>query len=185
MTTEYSSARGQRDSRPRGGGGGGGRRFGPRRRRTCFCKEGTVDYKDVASLRRYLTDRSRIESARKSGNCAKCQRQLQVAIKRARHLALLPFTDRHLRVTGPVAVGGRGGAGQRARDDDEQDEQEETELESAVEADEGTEDDQAEEEREEEERPRARRASRSTQPEPEEQESSESEVDVELADGDR
>ncbi len=78
-------------------------RRGGRRRRQCFCKENTVDYKDVSSIRRFITDRGRIEAGKKSGNCAKCQRNLTTAIKRARHLALLPFAPDHLRVTGSVA----------------------------------------------------------------------------------
>jgi small subunit ribosomal protein S18 len=79
-------------------------RRGGRRRRQCFCKESTVDYKDVSSIRRFITDRGRIEAGKKSGNCAKCQRTLTTAIKRARHLALLPYAPDHLRVTGAVAT---------------------------------------------------------------------------------
>jgi len=97
MTTSQS-----RDSR--GGGRPGTRRFSGRRRRQCVCKEvGTVDYKDVSVLRRFINDRGRIESGRKAGNCAKCQRELSTAIARARHLALLPFAPSHLRVTGSIA----------------------------------------------------------------------------------
>ncbi len=92
----------------RGGGGGGGRpgtrRFSGRRRRQCVCKEvGTVGYKDVSVLRRFISDRGRIESGRKAGNCAKCQRELSTAISRARFLALLPYAPNHLRVTGSIA----------------------------------------------------------------------------------
>ncbi len=86
---------------------GGGRptfRRGGRRRRQCFCKESTVDYKDVSSIRRFITDRGRIEAGKKSGNCAKCQRTLTTAIKRARHLALLPYAPDHLRVTGAIST---------------------------------------------------------------------------------
>ena len=54
--------------------------------------------------KRQITDRGRIEAGKKSGNCAKCQRTLTIAIKRARHLALLPYAPHHLRVTGQVAV---------------------------------------------------------------------------------
>ena len=79
-------------------------RRGGRRRRQCFCKESKVDYKDVSNIRRFITDRGRIEAGKKSGNCAKCQRTLTIAIKRARHLALLPYAPHHLRVTGQVAV---------------------------------------------------------------------------------
>ena len=79
-------------------------RRGGRRRRQCFCKESKVDYKDVSNIRRFITDRGRIEAGKKSGNCAKCQRTLTLAIKRARHLALIPYAPHHLRVTGEVAV---------------------------------------------------------------------------------
>jgi small subunit ribosomal protein S18 len=96
-----------RDSR--GGGGGGGRpqtrRFtGGRRRRQCICREvGHVDYKDVSVLRRFISDRGRIESGRKAGNCAKCQRELSRAIAQARFLGLLPYAPNHLRVTGSIS----------------------------------------------------------------------------------
>ena len=65
------------------------------RKKTCqFCvdKVTDIDYKDVAKLRRYLTERAKIVPRRMSGNCAKHQRQLTTAIKRARIIALLPFT---------------------------------------------------------------------------------------------
>ena len=51
-----------------------------------------IDYKDVAKLRRFVTERGKILPRRISGNCAKHQRQVTVAIKRARNIALLPFT---------------------------------------------------------------------------------------------
>ena len=89
---------------------GGGRppfRRGGRRRRQCYCKESTVDYKDVSSIRRFITDSGGMEAGKKSGNCAKCQRNLTTAIKRARHLALLPYAPEHLRVTGTVATNNR------------------------------------------------------------------------------
>ena len=79
-------------------------RRGGRRRRECFCKTTKVDYKDISNIRRFITDRGRIEPGKKSGNCAKCHRTLTTAIKRARHLALLPYAPHHLRVTGEVAV---------------------------------------------------------------------------------
>jgi len=82
-------------------------RRGGRRRRQCYCKESVVDYKDASGIRRFITDRGRIEPGKKSGNCAKCQRNLTNAIKRARHLALLPFAPDHLRVTGAVATGAK------------------------------------------------------------------------------
>lgn len=70
----------------------GGRRA---RKKVCsFCvdKIELIDYKDVARLRRYITERGKILPRRISGNCAKHQRQLTNAIKRARNIALLPFT---------------------------------------------------------------------------------------------
>jgi len=76
------------------------RRYPSPQRRSCFfCKEKTkeIDYKDADFLRRFLTDRGKIKARRKTGVCARHQRQLAVAIKRARHPALLPFTTEHLR----------------------------------------------------------------------------------------
>lgn len=64
------------------------------RRKVCaFCvdKAESIDYKDTPKLRRFATDRGKILPRRISGNCAKHQRQLTVAIKRARHIALLPY----------------------------------------------------------------------------------------------
>lgn len=65
-----------------------------RRRKVCaFCadKVETIDYKDVARLRRYLSERAKIVPRRVTGTCARHQRELTVAIKRARHIALLPY----------------------------------------------------------------------------------------------
>jgi small subunit ribosomal protein S18 len=66
----------------------------PRRKVCQFCvdKVDHIDYKDVAKLRRFITERGKILPRRISGNCAKHQRQVTVAIKRARNIALLPFT---------------------------------------------------------------------------------------------
>jgi small subunit ribosomal protein S18 len=63
------------------------------RRKVCyFCVEDeTVDYKDVDTLQRYITARGKIRPRRQTGVCAKHQRRLSTAIKRARHIALLPF----------------------------------------------------------------------------------------------
>ena len=80
------------------------RRFG--RRRPCpMCVDGmkVVDYKDTNFLRRFVNDRGRIEARRKSGACAKHQRALASAIKRARHIALLPYSPEHIRTTGVLA----------------------------------------------------------------------------------
>lgn len=67
-----------------------------RRRRLCsFCidKADNIDYKDVDTLRRYVTEHGRIRPRRQTGTCARHQRSLAQAIKRARHLALLPFVS--------------------------------------------------------------------------------------------
>jgi len=77
-----------------------GRRRFTRRRKVCaFCleKTKTIDYKDLPTLRRSLTDRGKIRSRRKTGTCAKHQRRLATAVKRARHLAILPYTAEHIR----------------------------------------------------------------------------------------
>ena len=82
------------DRRPMGGGrGGGGRRM--HRRRVCrFCidKVDLIDFKDVRLLLNYLPERGKILPRRISGNCATHQRMLAEAIKRARNIALLPYT---------------------------------------------------------------------------------------------
>ena len=66
----------------------------PKKKVCSFCvdKVEAIDYKDVPKLRRYVTERGKILPRRISGNCAKHQRQVTVAIKRARNSALLPFT---------------------------------------------------------------------------------------------
>ena len=66
------------------------------RKKVCsFCvdKIDTIDYKDVAKLRRFISERAKILPRRATGTCARHQRELTVAIKRARHLALLPFSS--------------------------------------------------------------------------------------------
>ena len=57
----------------------------------CVDKVDSIDYKDTAKLKKYITERGKIVPRRISGNCAKHQRQLTVAVKRARIIALLPF----------------------------------------------------------------------------------------------
>ena len=66
----------------------------PRRKVCSFCvdKVQEIDYKDAAKLRKFITERGKILPRRISGTCAKHQRQLTIAIKRARNVALLPFT---------------------------------------------------------------------------------------------
>src|SRR3954467_7398638 len=78
-----------------------------------FCKEGVtwIDYKDVNLLRRFMSDRAKIRARRVSGNCAQHQRDVALAIKTARELALLPYATRVTSSRG----GGRGG--RRDRDD--------------------------------------------------------------------
>jgi small subunit ribosomal protein S18 len=56
-----------------------------------------IDYKDASKLRRFISDRGKIEPRRKTGTCARHQRRLTLSIKRARHLALLPYTADHMR----------------------------------------------------------------------------------------
>ncbi len=99
--------------KPSGGGAGGGRggrrgefarKYPPRRKVCTFCvdKVSYIDYKDVARLRRHLSERGKIEPRRKTGTCALHQRALAVALKRARHVALLPYTAEHIRISGMV-----------------------------------------------------------------------------------
>lgn len=59
-----------------------------------FCRNGAeyVDYKDIDTLSKLMTHRGKIYSRKRSGNCASCQRKVKKAIKRARFMALLPFT---------------------------------------------------------------------------------------------
>jgi len=71
-----------------------------RRRKVCaFCadKSKAIDYKEVNRLRRYISERAKIEPRRKTGTCAQHQRALAVALKRARHVALLPCAPQHMR----------------------------------------------------------------------------------------
>lgn len=107
---EARPRRAEGDERPRRGPGGPPPadgddrrpRRGGRRRRVCImCADHikVVDYKNVSFLRRFVSDRARIETRRKTSACAKHQRALASAIKRARHLALLPYTSEHIRVS--------------------------------------------------------------------------------------
>lgn len=71
---------------------GGRRKYTPRRKVCVFTAEGiSPDYKDIKRLQRMVSDRGKILPRRRTGTCAKYQRRLTVEIKRARHLALLPF----------------------------------------------------------------------------------------------
>ncbi|MBQ3062199.1 MAG: 30S ribosomal protein S18 [Clostridia bacterium] len=86
METRERTERPERSERPRND---------RRRRKICqFCadKMKTIDYKDTSKLRKYVSDRGKILPRRLTGTCAAHQRQLTEAVKRARHVALLPYT---------------------------------------------------------------------------------------------
>jgi small subunit ribosomal protein S18 len=93
-----------REVRPRRPGGRA--KYIPKRKVCAFCRDkvATIDYKDVVLLRSYISDRGKISPRRKSGACARHQRRLSMAIKRARHLALLPYVAEHIRKTGGVGL---------------------------------------------------------------------------------
>ena len=92
----------ERNNRERSGSfdrrSGGGRSssgtFGDSKTQCRFCRRSIdyVDYKDIDTLSKLLTNRGKIYSRKRSGNCAGCQRKVKKAIKRARYMALLPFT---------------------------------------------------------------------------------------------
>ena len=71
------------------------RRGGRRRKKVCvFCgKDNVIDYKDTNKLKKYVSERGKILPRRITGNCAKHQRAITVAIKRARHVALMPYVQ--------------------------------------------------------------------------------------------
>jgi small subunit ribosomal protein S18 len=96
QTNRSSDSSGARTGRQ--SGGFRGRRGGGRRRRACpFCVDNVkrVDYKDGDLLRRFVNEEGKIRPRRQTNVCAKHQRSLATAVKRARHLALLPFTGQH------------------------------------------------------------------------------------------
>jgi small subunit ribosomal protein S18 len=95
MTREPT--RGKTTSRPRINRPGRGR-YVPRRKVCFFC----IDYKNPDKLRGYMSDRGKIEPRRRTGTCAKHQRALATAIKRARHLALMPYVADHIFPTQPI-----------------------------------------------------------------------------------
>jgi len=89
---ERNPKRAPKESRPRG------------KKKVCvFCKEHSdwVDYKDVSLLRRFMSERGKIRSRRVTGNCTQHQHEVQVAIKTARELALLPYVQRTASERGP------------------------------------------------------------------------------------
>ncbi len=86
-------------------------RRGAKKKPCSFCQHGvhTVDYKDLAQLRKYISDRGKIRGRKVSGNCQQHQRDVTDAIKTARELALLPYTQR----TVTERRGGRGNRDER------------------------------------------------------------------------
>jgi small subunit ribosomal protein S18 len=95
MERRYESRTSNGDSRGNSGGKVVKRKSFHKRKVCRFCTTPTIliDYKDAKVLRYFITERGKIIPRRISGNCAKHQRELTVAIKRARILALLPFTS--------------------------------------------------------------------------------------------
>ncbi|MDH5508513.1 MAG: 30S ribosomal protein S18 [Anaerolineae bacterium] len=85
--------------RPERKGSRGGRRFYSRPRTCQFCsdKNIVIDYKNTNQLSNFIQREGKIRPRRQTGNCAKHQRKLAIAIKRARHMALLPFSGEVLR----------------------------------------------------------------------------------------
>ncbi len=98
MVTQRSYRTGSRTGGRPGGRPGGRTRYIPRRKVCSFCvnKVKEIDYKDLSKLQRYVSVRGKIEPSRRTGVCAKHQRALAVAIKRGRHLALLPYVSGHI-----------------------------------------------------------------------------------------
>ena len=96
---EVAKYRGKTNTRWSGG------RYAPKRRFCSFCTNHIIkiDYKDISTLRNYISDRGKIEPRRRTGTCAKHQRALAMAVKRARHLALLPYAPEHIHRMGDVA----------------------------------------------------------------------------------
>lgn len=98
-------AREQRDRDRKRTNKDAGRRI---KKKVCqFCKDGSawIDYKDVHVLRKFMSDRGKIRTRRVSGNCVQHQREVAIAIKTSRELALLPYAQRTL----SERTGGRGG----------------------------------------------------------------------------
>jgi small subunit ribosomal protein S18 len=83
------------DKERRPEGGFKKRGLGRRRKKVCvFCgKDSSIDYKDTVKLKKYISERGKILPRRITGTCAKHQRALTVAIKRARHIALMPYVQ--------------------------------------------------------------------------------------------
>jgi small subunit ribosomal protein S18 len=82
-----------------------GGRYAAKRKVCSFCanKVKEINYKNISMLSGYISDRGKIDSRRRTGTCAKHQRTLALAIKRARHIALLPYASEHIHRMGNVA----------------------------------------------------------------------------------
>jgi len=96
----------ERSGRGRGTGARWGRRYVPSRKVCSICTGDikVIDYKDTETLRGFVTDRGKIAPRRRTGTCAKHQRLVATAIKRARHLALLPYTPVQMPVVEKVEL---------------------------------------------------------------------------------
>jgi len=98
----------QKPSKPRTRSWGGAK-YVPKRRFCFFCADKVeaidIDYKDPSKLRSYILSGGKIAPRRRTGTCAKHQRSVAVAIKRARHLALLPYTPAHILEMGSFSTG--------------------------------------------------------------------------------
>ena len=117
-------------------------RRGGRRKVCIFCKDHIdwVDYKDVSLLRKFMSDRGKIRARRVSGNCAQHQRKVAMAIKTAREVALLPYTQRTVsersgprsssRGPGGVPVSDAGPAGSEVASEDLDDSEPEAGMDS-------------------------------------------------------
>ena len=83
-----------------------GSKYVPKRKVCSFCSDkiDNIDYKDAVKLRAFISERGKIDPRRKTGTCAKHQRALAVALKRARHLALIPYVPDHVAKTGGVGI---------------------------------------------------------------------------------
>lgn len=81
-------------------------KYVPKRKVCAFCADSkrVIDYKEPRKLRSFISERGKIEPRRKTGTCARHQRVLSLAIKRARHLALLPYVPAHVYKTGGVGM---------------------------------------------------------------------------------
>ena len=103
MPEPRTQSRGPMGAARRPGRWGGGK-FAPKRKFCSFCagKMKCIDYKDTAMLGRFISDRGKIEPRRRTGTCNRHQHTLAMAVKQARHVALLPFVPEHIQKQGQV-----------------------------------------------------------------------------------